>query len=357
MPCRTGLFRSLQLRAKSKMCANTEIICHEEFCPYAKEYGIKLVRSGLLKNLLDADEHQDPDRIFESAKEHEVCPFEVSLDLLADVDLVVCDYNYVFDPTIGLSALAGGDASARRRAGHRRGPQPRRSQPRVLLAADHVHDAGSRPPLSSKPVQTRCSISSRIWCPNSPGEVERSRGRKPRRRGARRRPGRSPTRCRVRSANRFRRRHAQLFPLQERTRDVDRRRPRPRRFLRADQVSPGVGARRRRVRLYGAAQRPRRRHLEDLLPRRIAIRRRNSRGQRFGHRACRRPSSPSSSTAIFWVSTLTEPKSSTSLRLFHPKTAWCSPSLTSTRPTAVAPRTTTASRRGSPGCPTPAATS
>ncbi|MDX2438798.1 MAG: helicase C-terminal domain-containing protein [Acidobacteriota bacterium] len=105
----TDLFRSLQLRAKSKMCANTEIICHEEFCPYAKEYGIKLVRSGLLKILLGADEHQDPDRIFESAKEHEVCPFEVSLDLLPEVDLVVCDYNYVFDPTIGLSALAGGD--------------------------------------------------------------------------------------------------------------------------------------------------------------------------------------------------------------------------------------------------------
>jgi DNA excision repair protein ERCC-2 len=105
-----GIFRSLQLRAKSKMCANTEIICHEEYCPYAREYGVKLVRSGLLRNLLDADDHQDPDRIFESAKEHTVCPFEVSLDLLPEVDLVVCDYNYVFDPTIGLGALAGGDA-------------------------------------------------------------------------------------------------------------------------------------------------------------------------------------------------------------------------------------------------------
>ena len=28
-----GLFRSLQLRAKSKMCANTEIVCHEAVCP------------------------------------------------------------------------------------------------------------------------------------------------------------------------------------------------------------------------------------------------------------------------------------------------------------------------------------
>jgi DNA excision repair protein ERCC-2 len=105
-----GLFRSLQLRAKSKMCANAEIVCHEEFCPYAKEYGLKLVRSELLKTLLEENEHQDPDHIFETARDHVVCPFEVSLDLLAEVDLVVCDYNYVFDPTIGLRALVHGNA-------------------------------------------------------------------------------------------------------------------------------------------------------------------------------------------------------------------------------------------------------
>ena len=105
-----GLFRSLQLRAKSKMCANTEIVCHEEFCPYARDYGLKLVQTSLLENLLDSHEHQDPDHIFAAAKEHTVCPFEVSLDLLPEVNLVVCDYNYVFDPTIGLRALLHGDA-------------------------------------------------------------------------------------------------------------------------------------------------------------------------------------------------------------------------------------------------------
>jgi DNA excision repair protein ERCC-2 len=105
-----GLFRSLQLRAKSKMCANTEIVCHEEFCPYAEEYGLKLVRTELLQHLLEENEHQDPDRIFEAAKANAVCPFEVSLDLLAEVELVVCDYNYVFDPTIGLRALVHGNA-------------------------------------------------------------------------------------------------------------------------------------------------------------------------------------------------------------------------------------------------------
>jgi len=100
-----GLFRSLQLRAKGKMCANTELICHEEFCPYAKEYGVKLVRSQLIENLLEDSDHQDPDEVFETARNHEVCPFEVSLDLLPHIDLVVCDYNYVFDPVIGLSAV------------------------------------------------------------------------------------------------------------------------------------------------------------------------------------------------------------------------------------------------------------
>jgi DNA excision repair protein ERCC-2 len=105
-----GLFRSLQLRAKAKMCANSEIICHEEFCPYAREYGPKLVRTQLLQTLLESDDHQDPDQLFEAARDHEVCPFEVSLDLLPDVDLVVCDYNYVFDPNIGLAALLHGGA-------------------------------------------------------------------------------------------------------------------------------------------------------------------------------------------------------------------------------------------------------
>ena len=107
-----GLFRSLQLRAKGKMCANSETVCHEEFCPWAREYGLKLIRTGLLPTLLEQSPHQDPDAIYDAAFNHEVCPFEVSLDLLPDIDVVVCDYNYVFDPTIGLGALVDSHALA-----------------------------------------------------------------------------------------------------------------------------------------------------------------------------------------------------------------------------------------------------
>ena len=35
-------------------------------------------------------------------REHQVCPFELSLDLSSWVDVVVCDYNYVFDPKVYL---------------------------------------------------------------------------------------------------------------------------------------------------------------------------------------------------------------------------------------------------------------
>jgi DNA excision repair protein ERCC-2 len=44
----------------------------------------------------------DPDITFELSKSTEVCPFEVSLELIDQADVIVCDYNYIFDPYVGL---------------------------------------------------------------------------------------------------------------------------------------------------------------------------------------------------------------------------------------------------------------
>lgn len=98
-------FRSLRLRAKSKMCANDQILCHEEYCRYAKDYGLKLATTGLLGQLYDAYPALEPDAIFQSARAHEVCPFEVSLELTGRVQVTVCDYNYAFDPYVALTAF------------------------------------------------------------------------------------------------------------------------------------------------------------------------------------------------------------------------------------------------------------
>ena len=99
-----GSFRVLRIRAKSKMCAHTEMICHEDFCPFAARYSEKMEKSGLLSHLVTSMSYFDPDITFELARSTEVCPFEVSLELIEQADVIVCDYNYIFDPYVGLKA-------------------------------------------------------------------------------------------------------------------------------------------------------------------------------------------------------------------------------------------------------------
>lgn len=103
-----GRWRSLQIRAKAKMCANREVICHEEFCRHAREYGSKLADRGVLETVLSGPPHLDPDRIFAVSDAAEVCPFEVSLELVSQSAAAVCDYNYVFDPGIAVWGGPGG---------------------------------------------------------------------------------------------------------------------------------------------------------------------------------------------------------------------------------------------------------
>ena len=75
-------FSSLQLRAKARMCANHELLCHEEYCGYARDYFLKLHSSGVVQRLVA--EHPDlrPDVVFDAASGCEICPFEVSLELV-----------------------------------------------------------------------------------------------------------------------------------------------------------------------------------------------------------------------------------------------------------------------------------
>ena len=97
-----GSFRVLRVRSKQKMCAHTEMICHEDFCPFAAKYSEKMAKSGLLADIVTSMSYFDPDITFELSKSTEVCPFEVSLELIDQADVIVCDYNYIFDPYVGL---------------------------------------------------------------------------------------------------------------------------------------------------------------------------------------------------------------------------------------------------------------
>ena len=92
------------LRAREKMCANDVYFCHEAFCPYLKDYQERLQATNLVEELLEQG-FITPDAVYDRARSEMLCPFEVSLDAMAHGDVVVGDYNYVFDPAVYLRRL------------------------------------------------------------------------------------------------------------------------------------------------------------------------------------------------------------------------------------------------------------
>jgi DNA excision repair protein ERCC-2 len=92
--------RSLTLTAKSKLCFKGEPVCNPEHCEFARDYYGKVAREKLIDKASAATK-MNADLFVELGKEHEVCPFELSIDTIARADIVVGDYNYVFAP-VGL---------------------------------------------------------------------------------------------------------------------------------------------------------------------------------------------------------------------------------------------------------------
>ena len=90
-------FNGLILRSKEKICANDVVFCHESRCRYAQDFFRKLEESNPQEALL-GEGLITPERVYAAAVEEELCPFELSLELLRRVDVTVCDYNYIYDP-------------------------------------------------------------------------------------------------------------------------------------------------------------------------------------------------------------------------------------------------------------------
>lgn len=88
-------FKRLEITAKSRVCNRAGTPCDPSICPFAIGY-YERVRAAV--DALFAEDDWSPARLACAAEEHRVCPHELSLDLIAWADLVVCDYNHVFDP-------------------------------------------------------------------------------------------------------------------------------------------------------------------------------------------------------------------------------------------------------------------
>ncbi len=96
--------KTMQITASEKMCLNNVYFCHEAYCPFIKKYKERLLAANVLPDLLQAS-FIAPEAIKAVGQEHTLCPFEISMDLLNHVDVLIGDYNYVFDPAAQLRRL------------------------------------------------------------------------------------------------------------------------------------------------------------------------------------------------------------------------------------------------------------
>ncbi len=92
--------KRVTLTAKDKICFLQERLCNPDDCPYAKGYYDRI--QDVLFKMLQTEDAFTRDSIVRWAKQEQLCPFELGLDLSLWCDAIICDYNYLFDPVVYL---------------------------------------------------------------------------------------------------------------------------------------------------------------------------------------------------------------------------------------------------------------
>ena len=92
--------KCIEISNKDSMCPLEHRSCHPADCPHAKGHFDRVNETALA--ILREHDELTSDKIREWGKQANVCPFELSLDLATWADIVICDYNYVFDPSASL---------------------------------------------------------------------------------------------------------------------------------------------------------------------------------------------------------------------------------------------------------------
>lgn len=90
----------VQITAKEKLCKCEKPECNPDACPYAKGHFDRV--NDAVFDLLGREDCFSREVLLEQADRYMVCPFELCLDVSTWSDVIVGDYNYVFDPTVYL---------------------------------------------------------------------------------------------------------------------------------------------------------------------------------------------------------------------------------------------------------------
>jgi Rad3-related DNA helicase len=97
------MLHTVTITAKDKVCFKEETICTKEHCEFADGYYDRI--NDAMLELLSNETLMSRQVIEKYARKHRVCPFEFSLDAAYAADVVVCDYNYIFDPRVSLKRM------------------------------------------------------------------------------------------------------------------------------------------------------------------------------------------------------------------------------------------------------------
>lgn len=92
--------KAIILTAKDKICFYEEAHCKLEDCMYMKGYYDRL--DACIQEILEENFLITREIVTVYGKKYRICPFELSLDLSLYCDIIVGDYNYVFDPRVRL---------------------------------------------------------------------------------------------------------------------------------------------------------------------------------------------------------------------------------------------------------------
>lgn len=101
------MFKTVTITAKEKICVLEKPECNPFTCPRAKGHFDRV--NDALFDMLTNEKNITRELIESYAEKHTVCPFEFCLDLTLWADAIICDYNYVFDPTVALKRFFGGE--------------------------------------------------------------------------------------------------------------------------------------------------------------------------------------------------------------------------------------------------------
>jgi DNA excision repair protein ERCC-2 len=92
--------KTVVLYSKEEMCLMDKVDCDPDICPYAKGYFSRVNKA--LEDIFVHQDIYDKNLIKSYGEYHTICPHEFSLDISYFSDIVICDYNYAFDPRVHL---------------------------------------------------------------------------------------------------------------------------------------------------------------------------------------------------------------------------------------------------------------